>query len=235
LQLAEEQWPTQSGVPDMKELNKERRKVTITCATNVLEPIIDCTKFSSWKRLLRTTAYVLPFRHNVRAKLSPNKDFPTYESPPSPIEIQSTEEYWLKIAQIDLMKRMKKGDFKTLTPFVDPKGIIRVGGRVNPSLVSYDNTRPALLPRKHWISVLVTRNAHQISHSGVDTTTARTRRKYWVIRGHDVAKAEKNRCTLCRKIEAKVENQFMANLPACLQPYTPPFMFTSSNKGENRK
>jgi hypothetical protein len=104
LQLAEEQWPTQSGVPDMKELNKERRKVTITCATNVLEPIIDCTKFSSWKRLLRTTAYVLPFRHNVRAKLSPNKDFPTYESPPSPIEIQSTEEYWLKIAQIDLMK-----------------------------------------------------------------------------------------------------------------------------------
>jgi hypothetical protein len=64
--------------------------------------------------------------------------------------------------------------------------------------------------------------------SGVDTTTARTRRKYWVIRGHDVTKAEKNRCTLCRMIEAKVENQFMANLPASrLQPYTPPFMFTS--------
>jgi hypothetical protein len=37
LQLAEEQWPTQRGVPDMKELNKERRKVTITCATNVLD------------------------------------------------------------------------------------------------------------------------------------------------------------------------------------------------------
>ena len=89
------------------------------------------------------------------------------------------------------MKRMKKGDFKMLTPFVDPKGIIRVGGRVNASLVSYDNTRPALLPRKHWISVLVTRNAHQISNSGDDTTTARTTRKYWVIQGHDVAKSEK--------------------------------------------
>jgi hypothetical protein len=84
----------------------------------------------------------------------------------------------------DSLKKLK-------AKFVDPKGIIRVGGRVNPSLVSYDNTRPALLPRKHWISVLVTRNAHQISHSGVDTTTARTRRKYWVIRGHDVAKQRK--------------------------------------------
>lgn len=77
------------------------------------------------------------------------------------------------------MKRMKKGDFKTLMPFVDVKGIIRVGGRVKPSLVSYDNTRPALLPRKHWISVLVTRDVHRICHSGVDTTTARTRRKYF--------------------------------------------------------
>ena len=81
---------------------------------------------------------------------------------------------------------MKKGDFKTLSPFLDTQGIIRVGGRVNPRLATYDNTRPALLPRKHWISVLVTRNAHQSGHSGVDTTTAKTRRKYWVIRGHDI-------------------------------------------------
>ena len=228
LQLEEEQWPTERGTPNMKEVHKERRKVAITCAVNVLEPIVDCTKFSSWKRLLRTTAYVLRFCQNVRAKLSRDKDSPTYQGPLNSTEIQSAEEYWLKSAQIDLMKRMKKGDFKTLTPFVDVKGIIRVGGRVKPSLVSYDNTRPALLPRKHWISVLVTRDVHRICHSGVDTTTARTRIKYWVIRGHDIAKSEKSRCTFCRKIEAKVENQFMANLPASrLQPYTPPFMFTS--------
>ena len=105
------------------------------------------------------------------------------EGPLNTTEIQSAENYWLKIAQTDLAKRMKKEDFKTLSPFLDTQGNIRVGGRVNPRLVTYDNTPPALLPRKHWISVLVTRNAHQSGHSGVDTTTAKTRRKYWVIRG----------------------------------------------------
>jgi hypothetical protein len=230
LQFNEEQWPTQRGTPNMKEVNKERRKVIMSCATNADTPMIDCTKFSCWKRLLRVTAYVIRFCHNARAKLSrnDNADIPTYEGPLSPTEIQSAEEYWLKFSQIDLKKRMKRGDFQTLTPFLDSKGIIRVGGRVDPRLVSYDNTHPALLPRKHWISILVTRHAHQLSHSGVDATTAKTRRKYWVIRGNLVAKAEKNRCTFCRKLEAKVENQFMANLPATrLQPHTPPFMFTS--------
>ena len=161
LQLPEEQWLTQRGTPNMKEVNKERRKVTITCATCVLDPVVDCTKFSSWKRLLRTTAYVRRFCHNIRARLSNSEDNPPYEGPLNPAEIQLAEEYWLKIAQTNLVKRMKRGDFKTLTPFVDAKEIIRVGGRVNPNLVSYDNTHPALLPRKHWISVLVTRNAHQ--------------------------------------------------------------------------
>ena len=41
---------------------------------------------------------------------------------------------------------MKKGDFKTLSPYVDDKKLIRVGGRVDPSLVNYDNERPVLLP-----------------------------------------------------------------------------------------
>lgn len=228
LQLPEEQWPTQRGTPDMKEVNRERRKVTITCATTVLKPVLDCTKFSSWKRLLRVTAYVQRFCHNVRAKLPRQKDVNTHEGPLNSCEMRSAEEYWLKVAQTDLVKRMKNGDFKTLTPFFDANGVIRVGGRVDPRLVSYENARPALLPRKHWISVLVTRNAHQTSHSGVDTTTAKTRRKYWVIRGQDVAKVEKSRCTFCRKMKAEVEEQFMANLPASrLQPCTPPFMFTS--------
>ena len=41
----------------------------------------------------------------------------------------------------------------------------------------------------HWISLLITRNAHQFGHNGVATTTAKTRRKYWVIRAHDLAKS----------------------------------------------
>ena len=60
--------------------------------------------------------------------MSQNKTLSTYEGTLKSTEIQSAENYWLKIAQTDLAKRMKKGDLKTLSPFLDTQGIIRVGG-----------------------------------------------------------------------------------------------------------
>ena len=142
--------------------------------------------------------------------------------------VEDAEEYWLKFAQSGLSQKMQRGDFKTLTPYADENGIIRVGGRVDPCLLSYDNTRPVLLPYKHWISTLVTRQAHQYGHSGVAATTAKCRRKYWIIRGHNVSRIVKRQCTFCREFEAKVETQLMADLPSCrLQPYTPPFHHTA--------
>ena len=42
------------------------------------------------------------------------------------------------------------------------------------------------------------------------------------------SKIVKRRCPFCRKMEAQVETQLMAKLPKCrLQPFTPPFMYTS--------
>ena len=45
----------------MKEVNKKRRRVAMTRATRRLQPVIDCTTFSSFKRLLRIIAYVLRY------------------------------------------------------------------------------------------------------------------------------------------------------------------------------
>ena len=86
----------------------------------------------------------------------------------------------------------------------------RVGGHVDPVLTSYDGSRLALLPHNHWISVLITHNAHQSGHPGIAATTAKARRKFWIIKGHDITKVVKR-----EEIEAKAETQFMATLPSC--------------------
>lgn len=93
-------------------------------------------------------------------------------------EIERAEDYWRKTAQSGLTQIMEIGEFKTLTPSVDNKGIIRIRGRVNLSLLSYDNKHLALLPHKHWISTLVTRDTHQSGHTTTTTATAKVRRKY---------------------------------------------------------
>ena len=175
------------------------------------------------------TACVIRFCHNLCIKVHREEEgneisLGTLDAE----EIECAEEYCIKKPQASLSPRIAKGEFKTLNPFLDNKGIFRVGGRVDPTLVSCDERRTALLPYDHWLSMLITRDAHRSGHPGVATTTANTRRKCWIIKGNKLSKTVKRQCTLCREMEARVETQPMANLPRYrLQPYTPPFMYTA--------
>lgn len=224
LQVPEDQWPSEQGTADMTEVNKERRKPTLAHAVTVKEPIIRCEEFSTWKRLLRVTAYVRRFIYNCRKEVNKAKQL----DPLSAQEIAKAEDYWVRSAQSSLHKRLERGDLSTLTPFVDENGIIKVGGRVDPALTSYDNQHATLLPYNHWIATLITRDAHQYGHAGIATMTAKVRKKFWIIKGNSISKRVKRQCTFCKKIQARVSNQFMADLPTCRQqPYTPPFLYTS--------
>jgi transposase InsO family protein len=219
----------ETGIPDRKEIDKERRQVKIVCPVAVSKPLFDCKRLSKWKRVIRITSYIKRFIQNCRIKCGRNERNQQPEvGPLSNQELENAEEYWLKQMQSNLLKRLPRGDFKTMSPYKDDRNILRVGGRVDPTLFSNDERRPALLPYDHHLSTLIVRDAHETSHSGVATTVAKIRRKYWVIKAHRIAKVVKQRCTTCRKLEAKVETQLMATLPPCrLQPCTPPFLFST--------
>ena len=55
-------------------------------------------------------------------------------------EITYVEEYWIKKAQAGLSVGIAKGSYKSLRPFLGDKGIVQVGGRFNPIVVSYIHT-----------------------------------------------------------------------------------------------
>ena len=96
-------------------------------------------------------------------------------------------------------------EFKSLSPFLDIKCVIRVGGRVDEAIISYDTRHPALLPNDHWISWLITRHAHQYRHNGV---TAKIRRKYWILKSNKLSKAVKYKCGFCREMAHEAETQW---------------------------
>ena len=159
LKLSEEQWP--------KESQAERRKprTVLQVANRDQVEVIVCKKFSSWRRLLRITAYVRRFVQNLQAlrKMSRMKDNPDVRiqldlGPLSTNELEKSEAYWIKEAQTSLHDRVKSGQLRQLSPFTDKDGIVRVGGRVDQALVSYDTKHPVLLPRNHWISHLITQH-----------------------------------------------------------------------------
>ena len=127
-----------------------------------------------------------------------------------PEELEKAEMSWIRSAQEDLKGRMKNGEFKTLSPFVDDKGIIRVGGRIDKAVMSYEEKHPVLLPSKHRISLLITSHMHNQGHPGIATTTAKTRRKYWILKASKLSKAVKFKCVTCREMAHKAETQYFA-------------------------
>ena len=234
LESLEEEWPREEVVLEdqLDQLNAERRKAEIVCKLTLskAEEEMNIKKFSSWRRLVRVTARIKRLARKTRerrkgADVVKSRDM---ESPLNPQELQQAELFWVKEAQRSLEDRLMKVEFTSLSPFRDENGVIRVGGRVSKAFVSFDCKHPALLPHDHWISLLIIRQAHQFGHNGVATTTAKARRRYWIIRAHDLAKSVRYRCVFCREIEHKVETQFMADLPTLrLAPHTPPFHHTA--------
>ena len=57
--LPEEEWPQDSSNVDQSEVEGESRKIHTVSIPAKEESPIDCTKYSSWRRLLRVTAYKL--------------------------------------------------------------------------------------------------------------------------------------------------------------------------------
>ena len=102
---------------------------------------------------------------------------------------------------------------------IDSDGIFQVGGCADNALVSCETKHPALLPREHWISLLMRHHVHQCRHTAIATT---------VVKTQDLVKSVKFKCVFCREIQAKVESQVMADLPEChLAPLTLPFYYMS--------
>eukprot|EP00057_Strongylocentrotus_purpuratus_P016422 XP_011670896.1 PREDICTED: uncharacterized protein LOC105441474 [Strongylocentrotus purpuratus] len=228
LRSPEEEWPQSETKSEISSMDSERRKVQQVSNVVLASDSIDCERVSSWRKLVRVTAYVRRFTHNMKARVrSGDERGKVTAGPLTAAELGDAEMYWVREAQKPLHDRLKKGEFKTLTPYIE-NGIIRVGGRVGEGVISYDSRHPVLLPHQHRISTLITKHVHELGHDGVATTAAKVRSNYWVIGIHRLAKTIKHRCVMCRKMQHKVESQFMAELPEIrMTPFSPPFLYTS--------
>ncbi len=188
LKLPEEEWPKESCITISKEIDQsEHRKAqpVFQVTKSQASEVIPCKKFSSWRKLVRVTAYVLRFINKLRNKVRKQENAETTEAK-------------------------------------DTSEVVPISAKE----LEDDTKHPVLLPREHGISLLITRFVHQKSHAVVATTVAQIRKKYWIIRCHDLAKSVKFRCSVCRRMQAEVEKQFMSDLPKTrLEPLTPPLLW----------
>ena len=167
-----DEWPTEveKASPEIPEM-KVNKSLFALVQPAVKGFIIDASRFSSWQKLCRVTAYCLRFISNARSL--------RVRGPLLPEEIELAESYWIKSAQSKLEDW--KDRYRDLAPY-EKDGIIRVGGRLTQSPLSYDENHPMLLPADHVISKLVVKDFHnRVSHAGRERTLCEVRRRFWML------------------------------------------------------
>ncbi|XP_036340243.1 uncharacterized protein LOC118749545 [Rhagoletis pomonella] len=167
------------------------------------------TRFSAYSKLRRIIAYVLRFFVNARAstRLNAAKLF----GPPSCKEIAESELHLISAKRpIPLRSSLLR-----LQPYLDEKGVLRVGGRLKNAEVTPDVKHPIVLPKNSPLAKLIIREIHEFTlHAGPRIMQTVLQRRYWVIGARSLIRSIYHKCVKCTLLNRNLTTQSMGDLPA---------------------
>ncbi|GFR14654.1 integrase catalytic domain-containing protein [Trichonephila clavata] len=103
----------------------------------------------------------------------------------------------------------------TLSPFLDERQILCVGGELRHSNLTAEQKHPILVPNSHPICDLIIQHYHvSYLHTGTEATLASIRTKFWIVNGRSKVRRVIKQRIKCLKVSAKGKNQMMAHLPS---------------------
>lgn len=209
------------------------------------EVVINVSKFSQWKRLVRHTAFVRRFPTNIRRKIAGQERF---TGPLTKDELKEAENYLYRKAQSECFaeeirilqdsdpeqpwknkrKLMKHSSLYKLSPFIDDDAIIRMDGRIDAcEHVSNGVKRPILLPKRHHVTELILLDVHQrYYHQNHQTILNEVRQMFYVPSLRSVYRSVRSRCQFCKVRNAMPQQPMMGKLPSMrLKPFIKPFSY----------
>ncbi|XP_056629853.1 uncharacterized protein LOC130440615 [Diorhabda sublineata] len=209
-------WPN-----DKLEVLHDLPELKSSLLTNVAPPtlIFPFERFSNFSRMQRTMAYILRFKDNCLQRNRRRGGSLTVQelsdSLKCLIRICQSQSYSTEIETLKNNKPLSShSNLLSLSPFLEPDGLLRVGGRLKHSNYSFDKRHPILINSKHHFSKLLFLQEHErLLHGGPQLLLSTIRENYWVISGRNLARKTVKNCVKCFKFNAKTIQPIMANLP----------------------
>lgn len=147
------------------------------------------SRYSSWPKLIRVTAYIFKFIRAFRC-LTINARYPESLSKAlSSAECNEAKTFWIKQIQNELFSDdirslsndqnvASKSSIAALRPFLDSDGVLRVGGRLRHAPFPYRIRHP-ILPASHPLVHLIALQAHHRAlHGGPQLTLGTLRQDF---------------------------------------------------------
>ena len=208
--------------------NKEETNVTMETSND--ECIVDVSRFSKWAKLMRSMAFVIRFKKNLRSKQRGKLELD---------DINETRIYLFRKSQEksfkDSIKDMKqhkplskKDRLLCLSPFFE-SGLLRVGGRTKGSSLPFDAKHPIILDSKEHCIQLYLQKCHEICmHIGVEYTRNYIQQRCHILGIRLFLRNLAFKCFDCRRFRAQGLQPPTADLPDIrFQETQSPVIFTN--------
>ena len=186
--------------------------------------------YSSFDKMLNVTAF-------VQRAIKKFKEKKSKKSNAKPVDISLAREqfitiaeraaamtYWVRKvqqevfpdelealnAQSDVPRRSR---VKREAPYLDARGVLRVGGRTQRANLKYETRHQILLARHAFTTLLVTSEHKKAGHPSRDNLQGHLRQQFWIVSGRRIIRQVQSRCPKCSRYSARAAQQQMSQLP----------------------
>ena len=103
--------------------------------------------------------------------------------------------------------------------------VARVGGRLAQLDIDVDMKHPIITPQcSHLTELVISQHHDKLGHAGTSHTWASLRQRFWIVKGAAAVRHSISQCIKCKRLNASLGKQLMAELPRCrVQTDKPPF------------
>nr|XP_033200963.1 uncharacterized protein LOC117163080 [Bombus vancouverensis nearcticus] len=219
LYQSEGYWPTWALTP---QIEVPEQKGAFCLSANPADYSL-LQRYSSWPKFIRIIARCL------RWKQKRNR-----AAPLTVTELRITHNKLIKLLQnIHFSEEIRtlqkdrnaaiKGKLTRLNPFIDKEGILRVGGRLSHSSMTFAQKHPIVLP-KSSVTTRIIEHEHKIHmHSGTQATLYAVRQRYWPVDGRSQVWRAIKGCVRCCRAQPPPVEYVMGNLPEARVTESRPF------------
>jgi len=231
LRFNETSWPSQKYSVDENKLEcftlittENTTVMNLPCIAN----LIDIEKFSSLKKLLHVTCYILRFTSKLLAKIR-NKRFDN-EKVITIDELEKSKYLWILNEQSKFQRSSKFKETKlSLNLFSDENSLLRMKGRFANCNLDYNFIYPIFIPKDSYLTKLIILDSHErVLHAGLAITLNFIRNTYWITQGRRTVKMILDRCVTCKRAQAL---PLRGPPPPDLPSFRMSFDFAFSNTG----
>lgn len=115
------------------------------------------------------------------------------------------EVFAMEVMQLQREKPLAKNNkLLSLSPFIDYKNLLRVGGQLKYARIPCGAKHQIILPCQHHTSNLIIRQEHERNtHVRCEHVSSNLQQRYWIVNGRTAAKRILHQCFYCKMHRAK--------------------------------